>query len=153
MGLPWGWTALKPLGRAALEANQKDLSGGAPGVLAGAPRDFRALSLFSGCGALDYVLPWCVPVCYCEKDPAAISLLRARMADKSLPEAPVIHDVREVTRRSIAGPIDVLVAGFPCVDLSLAGAKRGLEGTESILVWELFRSVRELDVSMRFLEM
>ena len=62
MGLPWGWTALKPLGRAALEANQKDLSGGAPGVLAGAPRDFRSLSLFSGCGALDYALPGCAPV-------------------------------------------------------------------------------------------
>ena len=70
-------------------------------------------------------------MCYCEKDPAAISVLRARMADKSLPNAPVIHDVREVARRSIAGPIVVLVAGIPCVDLSLAGGKRGLEGTDS----------------------
>ena len=75
------------------------------------------------------------------------------MADKSLPEAPVIHDVREVARRSTARPIDVLVAGFPCVDLSLAGGKRGLEGTESILLWELFRIARELDVPMLVLEM
>ena len=62
MGLPRGWAALKPLGCAALEANQKYLSGGAPGVIAGAPREFRSLSLFSGCGALDYALPWCTPV-------------------------------------------------------------------------------------------
>ena len=61
------------------------------------------------------------------------------MADKSLPEEPVIHVVSEVARRSIAGPIDVLVAGFPCVDLSLAGGKRGLQGTESVVLWELFR--------------
>ena len=101
-------------------------------MLAGAPLDSRSLSLFSGCGVLDYALPWCTPVCDCEKDPAAISVLRARMADKSLPEAPVIHGVREVARRSIAGPIDVLVAGLPCVDLSLAGGKRGLGGTEPI---------------------
>ena len=146
-----GWTDLKPLGRAALEANQKDLSGGAPGVLAGAPRDFRSLSLFSGCGVLDYASPWCAPVCYCEKDPAAISVLRARMADKSLPEAPVIHDVREVTPRSIAGPIDVLVAGFHCVDVPLAGGKRGLQGTDSSLLWELFRIARKLVVPMLFL--
>ena len=94
LGLPRGWTALKPLGRTAFETNRKDLSVGAPGVFAGAPRAFRSLSVFSGCGALDYALPWCTPAGYCEKDPAAISVLQARMADNSLPEAPVFTDVR-----------------------------------------------------------
>ena len=87
-------------------------------------------------------------MCYCEKDPAAISVVQARMADKSLPEALVIIDVRELTHRSAPGPIDILVAGFPCVDICQAGLRRGLEGTQSTLIWEVFRIARELDVPM-----
>ena len=57
----------------------------------------RRLSLFTGCGALDYALPWCSPVAYCERDPDAAAVLRARMLDGSLPKAPLYDDVQ--TRR------------------------------------------------------
>ena len=61
----------------------------APRVSAGPPEPFvapmkRRLSLFTGCGALDYALPWCSPVAYCERDPDAAAVLRARMLDGCL---------------------------------------------------------------------
>ena len=58
----------------------------APRVSAGPPEPFvapmkRRLSLFTGCDALDYAVPWCSPVAYCERDPDAAAVLRARMVD------------------------------------------------------------------------
>ena len=60
-GLPQGWTALQLVQQAHLEVNRAGLAG-APRVSAGPPEPFvapmkRRLSLFTGCGALDYALP------------------------------------------------------------------------------------------------
>ncbi len=48
------------------------------------------------------------------------------------PERMIYHDVRDVTRdrlrRDGVGPIDVLVAGPPCQDVSHAGRRRGAQG-------------------------
>ena len=88
-GLPQGWTALQLVQQAHLEVNRAGLAG-APRVSAGSPEPFvaptkrRSLSLFTGCGALDYALPWCSPVAYCERDPDAAAVLRARMLDGCL---------------------------------------------------------------------
>ena len=153
MGLPRGWTALQPLQESCLRDNRSGLlQKGGPGVSAGPPQPWRSLSLFSGCGALDYALPWCTPVAYCELDPDACSVLRARMADGSLPEAPLYHDVRALTKKELRGQIDVIVAGFPCVDLCKAGKKQGLGGSESTLVWEVCRLARDSGVLRIFLE-
>ena len=84
-----GWTALQLVQQAHLEVNRAGLAG-APRVSAGPPEPFvaptkrRSLSLFTGCGALDYALPWCSPVAYCERDPDAAAALRARMLDGCL---------------------------------------------------------------------
>ena len=84
-----GWTALQLVPQAHLEVNRAGLAG-APRVSAGPPEPFvaptkrRSLSLFTGCGALDYALPWCSPVAYCERDPDAAAVLRARMLDGCL---------------------------------------------------------------------
>ena len=110
------------------------------------------MSLFSGCGALDYALPWCSPMAFCEKDPHVAAVMRARMADGSLPKAPVFHDVRSLTKKDLRTPIDIIVAGFPCVDVCKAGQKLGLDGSESTLVWEVVCLARELGVPMLFLE-
>jgi hypothetical protein len=122
LGLIRGWTSLEPLCPASIEASRASLSFcGEPGVSASSPgtsgKTFRSLSLFSGCGALDYALPWCKPAGYCENCPAAVSVLRARMADGSLPTAPVFSDVRVLTKDMLPQAIDILVAGFPCVDV------------------------------------
>ena len=49
---------------------------------------------------------------YCEICPAAVSVLRARMEDGSLPKAPVFSDVRAFTKDTLPKRIDILVAGF-----------------------------------------
>ena len=87
-GLPHGWTALQLVQQAHLEVNRAGLAG-APRVSAGPPEPFvapmkRRLSLFTGCDALDYAVPWCSPVAYCERDPDAAAVLRARMLDGCL---------------------------------------------------------------------
>ena len=87
-GLPQGWTALQLVQQAHLEVNRAGLAG-TPRVSAGPPEPFvalmkRRLTLFTGCGALDYALPWCSPVAYCERDPDAAAVLRARMLDGCL---------------------------------------------------------------------
>jgi DNA (cytosine-5)-methyltransferase 1 len=67
----------------------------------------------------------------CEIDPDASAVLRARFPDVQL-----ASDVRKV--KSLP-KVDVLAAGFPCQDLSQAGKKAGIEGTQSSLVGEVFR--------------
>ena len=74
------------------------------------------------------------------------------MLDGSLPKAPLYDDVQTLTEKAFTTQIDTIVAGFPCIDLSKAGRKRGLEGSESSLVWEVIRLARVLDVPMLFLE-
>ena len=125
-----------------------------PGVSAGPPRALKYLSLFSGCGALDYALPWCTPVAYCELEAEAAKVLEARIADGGLPKAPIFQDVRSLTRcelQKLGGPgIEIIVAGFPCVDLCKAGRRLGVQGSESTLVWEVLRIAREADINMIF---
>ena len=48
--------------------------------------------------------------------------------------------------------IDTIVADFSCVDASKACWKRGPEGSDSPLVFEVLRIAREMAVPMVFLE-
>jgi DNA (cytosine-5)-methyltransferase 1 len=96
-------------------------------------------SLFSGIGGFDLGLEragfesaW-----FCEADPYATRVLR-----KHWPELPVFPDVRELTAEW-AEPIDVLCGGFPCQDLSVAGAGAGVEGARSGLWSEFARLIGE----------
>ena len=103
-----------------------------------------SLSLFSGCGALDLGLArWCHPVAYCEACPAAARVLRARMADGALPEAPLHPDVRRLHAADLRGVVDGVVMGFPCQDISGAGGRAGLVGARSALVFEGVRLADE----------
>jgi len=63
--------------------------------------------------------------------PAAQAVLRSRF-----PNAMIADDVREIDD---VNNVDILTAGFPCQDLSSVGEKRGLKGTQSRLVGEVFR--------------
>ncbi len=55
----------------------------------------------------------------------------------------VLADVRELTGNDIPD-IELAVASFPCTDVSLAGARAGLNGRESGLVGEFLRIVEEM---------
>ncbi len=92
----------------------------------------RYLSLFSGLEAAHLALDalgWeCVAVF--EIDPAACAVLRHR-----LPNVPNLGSVTDITDEQIAalGPIDAVIGGSPCQDLSVAGRRAGLAGARSSL--------------------
>ena len=55
----------------------------------------------------------------------------------------VLGDIRGVRGCSVPG-VDVATASFPCVDLSLAGNRKGLDGEQSGLFFEFSRVLREM---------
>lgn len=103
------------------------------------------VSLFSGIGGLEIGLEQhgFETELFCELDPAASTVL-----DEWFPEVPVHDDVQ--TLRSLPA-CDLLTAGFPCQDLSLAGGKAGLGGLRSGLVSEVFRLLRTVRRKPRWL--
>ena len=144
MGLPNGWTWPMP----------HDLPLASP-LAQWPPRRarWRTLSLFSGIGALDLGLsPWCVPIAYVERSDTAVAVLRARMADGSLERRPLHTDVRDVTASDLHGPVDGIVAGFPCTGTSQAGHRAGLQQPETALVEEIFRLATATQCWFIFLE-
>jgi DNA (cytosine-5)-methyltransferase 1 len=68
----------------------------------------------------------------CDNDPPAMAVLRARF-----PEVRLHGDIR--TLRALPGKTSLVVAGFPCQDLSQAGTTAGIQGSRSGLVGEVFR--------------
>lgn len=68
----------------------------------------------------------------CEIWPPAQEVLKARF-----PNAPVVSDV--TTLHSLPADTEVVVAGFPCQDLSQAGLTLGITGARSGLVGHVFR--------------
>lgn len=106
----------------------------------------RAVGLFSGIGGLELGLASAGvhTELACEYwDPAA-EVLRRRF-----PTTRVVGDIREL--RSIP-VVDVVVAGFPCTDLSQVGRTRGIDGDESGLIREIFRLVRRTPPTWLVLE-
>lgn len=55
----------------------------------------------------------------------------------------VLDDICNVRGTSVPA-VDIAAASFPCVDLSLAGNRRGLEGEQSGLFFEFARVLREM---------
>lgn len=113
----------------------------------------NGLDLFSGIGGLGIALrPWVRTVAYCENDRYAQAVLLSRMSDGSLEKAPIWDDVRTLRAGHFESPIDIIVGGFPCQDISVAGTGRGLDGERSGLFFEVARLVSELRPRYTFLE-
>lgn len=104
-----------------------------------------AVSLFSGIGGLELGLEehGFETELFCEVDPAARAVL-----DNWFPEVPLHDDVQ--TLKSLPS-CEILTAGFPCQDLSLAGGKAGHRGERSSLVGEVFRLLRTTRKKPRWL--
>jgi DNA (cytosine-5)-methyltransferase 1 len=97
-------------------------------------------SLFSGIGGLELGLERAGlgPVIWqAESDPYARKVLA-----KHWPGVKVYEDVREIDER--AERPDIICGGFPCQDISSAGAKVGIGGARSGLWAEYARIVRTL---------
>jgi DNA (cytosine-5)-methyltransferase 1 len=63
--------------------------------------------------------------------------------DHHWPDVPKWGDIRNVDGRFLP-PVDVIIFGSPCQDLSQAGARRGLAGERSGLFHEAVRIIKEM---------
>lgn len=116
----------------------------------------RTMHLFAGAGGgllCDLILGH-EPVVAVEWDSYCCRVLRERAADGWFPGLSVWEgDVRLFNPSEYQGRVDCIHAGFPCTDLSNAGAKAGLgEGTRSGLYREVLRIAGEMGCPDLFLE-
>jgi DNA (cytosine-5)-methyltransferase 1 len=105
------------------------------------------VGLFAGVGGLELGLQKAGhrTSLLCEIEPSASAVLAKRFAD-----VPIHDDI--CTLKSLPKDTDLLVGGFPCQDLSQAGKTRGIEGSRSGLVGEVFRLLRKQRVPWLVLE-
>lgn len=105
----------------------------------------KTLDLFSGIGGFSLGLERTggfETVAFCEIEP-----FPRRVLARHWPEVPCYHDVRELTAERLDADgiaVDVICGGFPCQDISLAGAGAGLDGERSGLWSEYARLIGEL---------
>lgn len=110
-------------------------------------------STFSGVGGMDLGLmrAGMEHAFFCELDP-----WRQRVLDKHWPEVPCFEDVRDLSVQMVNGlgieEPDLLVGGFPCQDVSLAGRRAGFDGERSSLFHEFARLAYELEPDWILLE-
>ena len=95
----------------------------------------RVAGLFAGVGGIEAGLHQAghSTSLLCEIDPAAIAVLNARFS--GVPVHPDVMCLETLT------DIDLLTAGFPCQDLSIAGQRAGIAGRRSSLVSHVFRLI------------
>lgn len=97
-------------------------------------------SLFAGIGGFDlgfkragFEIKWQVEI-----DPFCRRVLTHRFSGTQHHE-----DVQQVGAHNLE-TVDVIVGGFPCQDLSVAGAREGLAGERSGLFWQMRRIANEM---------
>jgi len=101
-------------------------------------------SLFSGIGGIDLAFEnaGAQIIWNCEIDTKCRSVLQ-----RHWPGIPRFKDVKTVTAAGLgtAGLVpDVIVGGFPCTDVSVAGRRAGLAGEQSGLFFEFARILEEV---------
>ncbi len=90
-------------------------------------------STFTGIGGADVGFEWAgFDIKWqCEFDSWKQEVLRAHW-----PDVPLYADI---TTMSEAPSVDVMLGGFPCQDLSVAGKRKGFGGERSVLAFEFLR--------------
>ena len=116
----------------------------------------RYLSFFSGVEMAHLAVErhgWELVAC-AEIDPFASAVIAER-----LPHVPNLGDVSKITPEQIEalGPLDAIIMGFPCQDVSIAGKRKGLRNddgsvTRSGLFYDAMRLVRAADPRWLILE-
>jgi DNA (cytosine-5)-methyltransferase 1 len=110
------------------------------------PAQFSVVGLFSGIGGIEAGL--------CESGGEAALLAESweparQVLAARFPDIPLVGDVRKI---AALPAVDVVTAGFPCTDLSLAGRMEGINGKASGLVSEVFRLIEKPAAPLLLLE-
>jgi len=97
------------------------------------PNRMTVGSTFTGIGGADLGFEWAgFDIKWqCEFDSWKQEVLRAHWAD-----VPLYDDI---TTMNDAPSVDVMLGGFPCQDLSVAGKRKGFGGERSVLAFEFLR--------------
>jgi DNA (cytosine-5)-methyltransferase 1 len=116
--------------------------------------DLTAVSLFAGVGGFDLAFKR-----------AGVKVTAAVEIDKKcrevlaqhFPETKLFDDVKEVTGEQLRATgfvpeRGIIAGGFPCQDLSIAGLRKGLDGSRSGLFHEIIRLADELKPQFLILE-
>jgi len=103
-------------------------------------------SLFAGIGGIDLGFERAGLVC---KWQVEINQYARKVLQKHWPEVPKHDDIRTFDATTW---VDVIVAGFPCQDISYAGKGAGLSGERSGLFYEAVRVIREVGPRIIVLE-
>jgi DNA-cytosine methyltransferase len=110
----------------------------------------KLLDAFAGIGGFSYAAERLVGG-YETKQFIEIDKYCQSVLKKNFPNIPIHDDIK--TFKAERGEYDVLTAGFPCQDLSVAGQQRGIgEGTRSGLFYEVIRLIREIRPKFVLLE-
>jgi site-specific DNA-cytosine methylase len=94
-------------------------------------------------------------VAYVDNDAFACAVVRSNIAKAFLPAAPVIQaDIRSLRFHHLRGKVDIVLAGFPCQDISTLNnvERSGLQGRRSGLFFEVVRIAQETHAPLIFLE-
>ena len=115
-------------------------------VMDATPRlPMRLLDVFSGVGGFAAGLESSGEfrvAAFCEIIPFCRRVLASRWSG-----VPIYEDIRELSAGRLVSDgiaVDAICGGFPCQDISIAGAGRGIDGPRSGLWREMARLVREL---------
>ena len=105
------------------------------------------VSLFSGIGGfeLGFQSIGVKTTLMCENDAIAQCTLKSNFPNIKLSDD--ICDLEKIPRWT-----DILCAGFPCQDISTIGGKKGLSGTRSSLIKEVFRLLKQTPVEWIVIE-
>ena len=113
----------------------------APGVLALQGLEMKVASLFTGVGGFDLGFEQAghEVVYQCENDPKAQEILR-----KHWPNIHLEADVKNAKGNILQElGTQIITAGFPCQNISIAGNREGLHGDKSRLFFEILRIIKE----------
>ena len=114
----------------------------------------KVLDVFSGIGGFSLGLERAgmKTVAFCEVDPRCQEVLK-----KHWPKVPIFSDIRNLNSKILLREgirnVDMLTAGFPCQDVSIANIKgQGLKGEKSGLWKEVKRLISELKPQYALIE-
>lgn len=116
-------------------------------------KPLTSLDLFSGCAGITHALRGVAePVAYCEINESAQGLLRTLMSKNDIPTAEIKGDVTKLDGTPYAGKVQLIAGGFPCVGISTAGLRKGLDDPGSGLFRQVVRLATEIQPEFLFLE-